>query len=316
MSKFAGFRMPMPYVVLAALVLLVATQRASYLTMDQLNLVTAETFSLVLVTIGQTIVILSGGVDLSVGGVIGLTTVLAATTGFGDSATSVLLWAGMLLLPGLFVGALNGFIITRLRMQPFIVTLATWSVLDGISLLVLPTPGGRIPPAWIDLGTATVGGLSIWVLALVLVIGFWVSFTHRPLGRAIKAMGSNREAAYLAGVKPEPTTIATYALSGLFAAASGLFLVTQTASGSPIIGDDFVLPSVAATVIGGTRLSGGLASVSGAVAGAFVLTVINDVVFAFGIAQAWTIVLSGLLLLLAVLLGETRGLVRLVLRAA
>ncbi len=303
----ASLRLPMPYVVLVVLVMLVASQRSSYVSVDQLNLTTLGTFSLVLVAMSQTIVLLSGGVDLSVGGIISITTVLAAT-GFAEYGPSGVIGAGALLLLGLAIGAVNGIVISRLRMQPFIVTLATWSMLSGFALLILPTPGGTIPPAWIDLGNAELGGVSIWVLALVVLMFVWTGFTRLPLGRAIKALGSSPEAAYLAGVRIEPTLIGTYALSGLLSAACGLFLVTQTTSGSPIFGDDFVLPSIAATVIGGTRLSGGSATFAGAIAGAFVLIVINDVVFAFGIAQAWAIILSGALLLLAVLVGESRRL--------
>lgn len=305
---WAALRVPMPYIALACLVILVTTQRSGYLTLNQLNLTTLETFSLILVTIGQTIVILSGGMDLSVGGVVSLTTVLAATR-FGDGGAMLIVWTGLLLL-GLAVGAVNGFVIWRLRMQPFIVTLGTWSILNGASLLILATPGGTIPADWLDFGNATFGGVSIWVFVLAGLILLWACFTRLPLGRAIKAIGSSREAAYLAGVRIAPTVVGAYALSGFFAAACGLFLTTQMASGSPIIGNDFVLPSVAATAIGGTRLLGGSASVVGAIVGAYILTVINDVVFTFGVPQAWSIVLSGLLLLVAVLLTEARNLLR------
>jgi len=298
---------PMPYIALAILVAMVTTQRPSYLSVAQLNLTTLEAFSLILVTVGQTIVILSGGLDLSVGGVINLTTVLAATQ-FGRGGAHMVVWILLLLLLGLAIGAVNGAVVRRLRMQPFVVTLATWSILSGVSLLILPTPGGQIPASWLSFGNMTVGGLSIWVMGLAGIAVFWVSFTRRPLGRAIKALGSNSEAAYLAGVRVAPTVVGAYALCGLFAAACGLFLTTQTGGGSPIIGNDFVLPSVAATAIGGTRLTGGFASLAGAIAGAYVLTVINDVVFTFGIPQAWSIVLSGLLLVMAVFLGELRGL--------
>lgn len=309
MSNALKFRLPMPYVVLLVLVLLVATQRSSYLAIDQLNLTTLGTLSLILVTMGQTVVLLTGGVDLSVGGIISITTVLAAN-GLSQDGVQGLVGALLLLLLGLLIGALNGFVISRLRMQPFIVTLATWSILSGIALLILPTPGGTISATWINIGNLTIGGVSIWVGVLAILLLFWAGFSRCPLGRAIKAVGSSPQAAYLTGVEIEPTLIGTYALSGLFSAASGLFVVTQTASGSPIFGDDFVLPSIAASVIGGTRLSGGSANFAGAVAGAFVLVVINDVVFAFGVAQAWGIILAGALLLSAVLLGESHRFLR------
>ena len=139
------------------------------------------------------------------------------------------------------------------------------------------------------------------MLVLGGLIVFWVWFKRTRLGVAIRATGSSENSAFLSGVPTGLSTLAAYALSGLFAALAGLFLTTQTASGSPTVGNDFILNSVAAVVIGGTSLFGGRGGLGGTIAGAFVLTVIGDVIFALNISSFWTPITTGTLLILAVL---------------
>ena len=196
---------------------------------------------------------------------------------------------------------LNGILVARLRLQPFIVTLATWSVWSGTALWILPTEGGQIPQRLIDAANATPFTLAtpFWlILGLAL---FWAWFKRTRVGFAIKATGSSENSAFLSGVPTGRTITTAYALSGLFAALAGVFLVTQTASGSPTVGNDFILNSVAAVVIGGTSLFGGRGGVGGTIAGAIILTLIASVIFTLGISSFWTPVVTGLLLILAVL---------------
>ena len=210
-------------------------------------------------------------------------------------------WAVLIVLLGLAGGAVNGVLIARLRLQPFIVTLATWSIWGGVALWVLPTEGGTIPGSFVSWVDAKRLGITSPVLILVALVLFWVWFKRTRLGVAIRATGSSENSAFLSGVPTGLSTLAAYALSGLFAALAGLFLTTQTASGSPTVGNDFILNSVAAVVIGGTSLFGGRGGLGGTIAGAFVLTVIGDVIFALNISSFWTPITTGTLLILAVL---------------
>ena len=288
------------YAMLIALVLLYASRQSGVLTLDQLNLTSAATMTLILVATGQTIVVLAGGIDLSVGGIVSLATVIAATR-FESGPIGV--WIAAILIGGVVLGALNGALISALRMDPFIVTLATWSIWSGASLLIMDTTGGVIPASFVAVGNDLVAGVAPAVLLIVGLLVFWTVFLRTRSGTRVAAVGSSRLAAYLSGVNLSRTTILAYAFSGFFAALAGLYLTTQTTSGSPIAGDEFILTSVAAVVIGGSNLAGGRASLGGTIAAALTLTLIGNVVFSFGLAAGWQIAVSGALLILAVLVN-------------
>jgi ribose transport system permease protein len=289
-----------PYLILAVLVAVYGGVGHSVFTREQLNIQSAAVMTLLLVATGETIVILLGGIDLSVGGVVSLTTALVATRldghGLGFAA-----WLAVILLLGPVLGTLNGLLVARLRLQPFIVTLATWSVWSGAALWILPTEGGNVPSRLIDLANATPLSLAtpVWMIAGLVL--FWAWFKRTRIGFGIKATGSSENSAYLSGVPTVRTITTAYALSGLFAMLGGLFLTTQTASGSPTVGNDYILNAVAAVVIGGTSLFGGRGGLGGTVAGAFILTLIASVIFTLGVSSFWTPVVTGMLLILAVL---------------
>ena len=293
-----------PFLVACAmLVLLIAiygSLRDDVFTLEELNLDAAASMTLLLAASGQTIVLLRGGIDLSIGGMISFGTVLAATQ-FGDSWTTTMAWGVAILAIGLGVGIVNGLIISVLRLQPFLVTLATWSILSGAALLVLPTDGGSLPSGWMSLGNAMFLGLSSSVWLLFALLLFWLWFRDTRLGLTIRATGSSENAAYLSGVSLTFINMATYGLSGLFAALASLYLTTQTGAGSPTIGKDYILPTVAAAVIGGISLFGGRGGLLGTVIGAFILTIIGNLVFVLSVSSYWQPIVSGIILLVAVL---------------
>ena len=208
------------------------------------------------------------------------------------------------MLLGPAVGALNGILVSRLRLQPFIVTLATWSVWSGVALWILPTEGGTIPQKLINFGNGTLFSLATPVWLILALVVFWAWFEADAHGDRDQGDRLERELP-LRSCRGVPTRLATttaYALSGLFAALGGLFLVTQTASGSPTVGNDYILNSVAAVVIGGTSgYSAVAAASSGTIAGALILTLIASVIFILNISSFWTPVVTGLLLISAVL---------------
>jgi ribose transport system permease protein len=218
-------------VMLAILMAIYASLRAGVLSLEELNLDTASAMTLLLAATGQTIVLLRGGIDLSIGGMISLGTVIAATR-FGDDAATTMLWAVLVVLIGATAGALNGILISGLRLQPFLVTLATWSILSGAALMILPTDGGHLPDAWTAFGSDVFLGVSssVWLLSLLIVFWFWFKATR--LGVAVRATGSNERSALLSGVPIFAINVAVYGLSGLFAALAALYLTTQTLQSS------------------------------------------------------------------------------------
>jgi ribose transport system permease protein len=292
--------------MLIALVAIYGSLRNGAFTLEELNIDTAAAMTLILAGTGQTIVLLRGGIDLSIGGMISLGTVVAATR-LNDSWVTATIWSAGIVAIGLAVGITNGLIISTLRLQPFLVTLATWSILSGAALLVLPIDGGSLPSSWMWFGSASLLGLSssVWILAALLL--FWLWFRNTRFGLTIRATGSSENSAYLSGVSLTFVNVATYGLSGLFAALAALYLTTQTGAGSPTIGKDYILPSVAAAVIGGISLFGGRGGLSGTIVGAFILTIIGNLVFVLSISSYWQPIVSGVILLAAVLassLGE------------
>jgi len=286
--------------MLALIVSLYATRQTGVFTLEELSLNTTAAMTLMLAATGQTIVLLRGGIDLSIGGMISLGTVIAATR-FGDDAGSIVLWCGLILLLGLAVGVINGLLIASLRLQPFLVTLATWSILDGIAMIILPTDGGTVPGWWLGVGYQQFLGLSIPVWMLIVLLLYWRWFMTTRTGITIRAAGSSEKSAFLSGVSLTRNIAVTYGLSGLFAAAAALYLTTQTGAGSPTIGRDYILLSVAAAVIGGVSLFGGRGHLAGTVIGAYILTLISNLVFVLRVSSYWQLAVSGVVLLVAVL---------------
>jgi ribose transport system permease protein len=287
-------------VMLVLLLAVYATLQRGVFTLEEVNLDATAAMTLLLAATGQTIVLLRGGIDLSIGGMISLGTVLAATR-FGDNPLHAALWAVLIVAVGLGVGAVNGLLISVLRLQPFLVTLATWSILGGTALLILPTDGGQLPLGWMAFGSGTLFGLSssVWLLGALAL--FWLWFRSTRLGVSIRATGSNEKSAYLSGVSLTAINVATYGLSGGFAALSALYLSTQPGTGSPTVGNGYILPTVAAAVIGGISLFGGRGGLAGTIVGAFILTIIGNLVFVLDISSYWQPIASGLILLAAVL---------------
>jgi ribose transport system permease protein len=265
-----------------------------------LQTVLETTVPLMLVGFGQTLVILTGGIDLSVGGIFSLSTALIATkmTGNGD----MVLWVPLIILIGLAGGAINGLLIVRTKMQPFIVTLASWSVFSGLALLALPTEGGSVAPGL----TSALSGSALVPKALIItaaLIVAWMLMRRTRFGTAVLSVGSSEQAAKLNDVAVDRTKIIVYALSGLFAALGALYYTAVlTFSGSPVAGDPFILQSVAAVVIGGTSLAGGRGTLIGTILGALSLSMIAQIVFFSGAESYWSQFVQGALILAAVLL--------------
>ena len=300
-SRSVDVRPAAAWVLTLILLFIYAGLQPGTLSTSSLGILAADTLALATLGLGQGVVILTAGIDLSVGGVLALGTTIAATHFTGTATT--LLWSVVILAIGTAAGLINGVLVGRLRLQPFIVTLATWSIFDGIALYVLPVAGGQVPAGfsgWIN-GAAVGVPNSIWVL--IALIAVWLWFRRTRAARRIYAVGSDREAARIAGVRIVPTLVTAYAISGLCAGGAALFYAMLTASGDPTSGDGLILPSVAAVVIGGTSLFGGQGSFVGTVAGALTLTLLGDVIFAVHLPSYWTVLADGLLLIAAVLAG-------------
>lgn len=285
-----------PYIVLFLLIIIIGIIQPNTLNLSWIGVKADATLPLVLATAGQTLVLLTGGTDLSLGGIICLTNSLSATK-MADNLGSMIGLSIALLIMGAILGSINGFIIVKLKVQPFIATLITWSIYGGVALWILPTDGGIVPKAFVNTLLAKPGGIPL-SLVLILILGvLWIYIKNTSFGISILALGSSEKSEYLNGVNTNRVKITVYALSGLFAASAGLYRTAQVASGSPTAGNNFILMSIAAAVIGGTSLTGGRGSIIGGIIGAFILKLIADLLIFGGLSSNWTSLFQGLLLI-------------------
>jgi ribose transport system permease protein len=294
-----------PYVLLIALVVMLGVLEPASFSVDATTRIVDISVVLILVGIGQTIVLLTGGIDLSVGGVISLVTAIGATKMAG--ATDAWVVAALLLAFGWLPGLLNGALIVYGRLQPFIVTLGTWFFFGGLALIVLPSAGGEVNGSigWIASGALLGIGNSIWITVLAGGVVWWLLQTR--VGLEVRAIGSDREAAHQSGVPVRRVTLLSYCLCSWFAVLAGVVLTSGSLSGDPTGGDTYILMSVAAAVIGGTSLFGGRGSATGTIIGALVLSYLLSVVFALDVASQWSLIASGALLIISLCLQVGAG---------
>lgn len=264
---------------------------------------------LALVAMGQTLPILTSGLDLSVGMIFVLTNCIASAI---LSGPPWLVAAGTLvvLLSGVLCGAINAALVVYGRLQPIIATLATGAVYHGLALMIRPVPGGSIEPAFASAWTTQIFAVipTTLVILLAVVLVLWVPFKLSTTGRGCYAIGSSESAAYMTGIAVRRSRFAAYMFAGLLAAIGGLLLTAMTLSGdaSATSGGIYTLSSIAAVVIGGTSLMGGVGGAIGSIFGAFVLRAISDLLFVFDIQPLVQPFIQGLILLSAVSLGAIR----------
>lgn len=290
-----------PLALFGVLFVVIGILRPTTFAMGQINIKVAAAMTLILIATGETIVLMRGGIDLSVGAILSIATAIAATRGDPGTVESWL-WIGAILAIGAGIGVANGLIISVLQLQPFVVTLATWAIIEGSALIILPSESSGVPASWVAAAYGKYLGVSMAVGLLVILLLLWAWFSRTRAFAAIRAAGSSERAAFLQGVSLTATNTGAYALSGFFAAAAGVYFAAQTGAGSPTLGAQYILPAIAAAVIGGTSLAGGRATIIGTIAGALILTMIGDVVFLLKLQSYWQPVMSGLILMLVVVL--------------
>jgi len=271
----------------------------------ELTSTTNSAIPLVFATMGQTIVFLCRGIDLSVGGMMDISNSLAAVKMQGGGIGSMVGWSTIILLIGAVGGLFNGLLVAVGRLQPIVVTLATLSIFQGIAIKILPQPGGKIPPSYTAFLTNT--GYPSALIVVALLVLFWFVFRRTSFGVAIYAIGNDEEAARANGVRTTRTRVGAYVMGGVFAAAAGLFLAATTTGGDATAGDSFTLTSIAAAFLGGTTIFGGRGSALGSIAGAFVLSILISVLFFAEIDPLYQSFYQGLFLILAVVIGTLVG---------
>jgi ribose transport system permease protein len=261
---------------------------------------------LALAAVAQAIVVISGGIDLSIGSIMALTSVIAAVLMKGQPDAFTVGVLGVVLLLGLLLGAVNGSLVVLTRVPDIVVTLAMSFVWAGCSLLVLSAPGG-LAAKWLrDLVLGSLGSPWIPKAAVVLIVVvalIWIPVRRSRFGLSLYAIGSDRLAAFRSGVPVGRTRILAYMLMGLFAALAGLSLIASTGIGTPVPGG-YTLASVAAVVLGGVSLAGGRGGVFGPIVGVVILQILQiDMIF-LGFDPNLAVVAQGAILIGVVMVGS------------
>ncbi len=261
---------------------------------------------LALAAVAQAVVVIAGGLDLSIGSLMALTSVISATLMQGQSPeVAVLIVIGVLLL-GLVLGAINGALVVLTKVPDIVVTLAMLYVWAGFALLVRPAPGGEAAD-WLRqlvLGSFVFDWLPKAAVVLVVVVALvWVPVVRSRLGLSIYAVGSNALAAFRSGVSVERTKFLAYVLAGLFAALAGLSLTASTGIGTPVPGP-YTLMSVAAVVLGGVSLAGGRGGLFGTLVAVVILQLIRTDMTFLSVNTNLAVVAQGVILIVVVMVGS------------
>lgn len=309
-------------IALAALLIAFSVLSPAFLTAANLTILVKHVAINAIMAVGMTFVILSGGIDLSVGSIAGLAGMVAGGLidhGIVLQVFGVVVyldvWLVILLaaLAGALVGAVNGLLVARLSVAPFIATLGTMYVARGAALLLsggatFPNLVGRADLHNTGFGFLGSGALlhvpvPIWLMAIFGAAGAFLA-ARTPFGRHVYAVGGNERAALLSGIRVKRVQLMVYVLSGFCSAVVGLIIASELVASHPATGESFELNAIAAVVLGGTSLSGGRGGIGGTIIGALVIGALADGLVLIGVSEFWQIVIKGIVIVVAVVLDQ------------
>ncbi|CAH2401569.1 ABC transporter permease [Mesorhizobium escarrei] len=311
------------FIALIAVLIFFSIAAPNFLSAANLILMSKHVALNAFLAMGMTFVIITGGIDLSVGSIVGLCGMVAGYLVLNgiDLQVGYTIYfnvfeiALITLAVGILIGAVNGLLITRLNVAPFIATLGVLYVARGLALL---SSDGRTFPNLVgkpDLGTTGFGFLgagrllglpvSIWILVVV-ALGAAYLAKYTPLGRHIFAVGGNERAARISGVRVNMVKMFVYMFSGFCAAVVGLIISSELMASHPATGESFELNAIAAAVLGGTSMSGGRGTIGGTIVGAFVIGILSDGLVMMGVSSFWQMVIKGLVIIVAVVVDQAQ----------
>jgi erythritol transport system permease protein len=311
------------FIALIAVILFFSLTVPTFLSTANLILMSKHVALNAFLAMGMTFVIITGGIDLSVGSIVGLCAMVAGFlvlngidlqvgyTVYFNVPEIILITLGV----GVLIGAIHGWLITKLNVAPFIATLGTLYVARGAALL---SSDGRTFPNLVGnpelgntgfgyLGAGRILGLpvSVWLL-IVVALGAAYLARYTPLGRHIFAVGGNERAARISGVRVNLVKMFVYMFSGFCAAIVGLIISSELMASHPATGESFELNAIAAAVLGGTSMSGGRGTIGGTIVGAFVIGILSDGLVMMGVSSFWQMVIKGLVIIVAVVIDQAQ----------
>lgn len=257
-----------------------------------------------IIALGMSFVILTGGIDLSVGSILAITGAIAATLVKGTNSIFIALLAALIL--GGLIGAANGAVVAKGKIQPFIVTLAAMTIFRGVTYVYTNgTPISGLGKNFTFIGNSRVLGIPFPVIiTLIIFIIAWYLINETRFGRYTYALGGNEDSTRLSGINTDRIKILVYMISGIAAALSGIIVTSRIGSASPNAGTGYELDAIAAVVLGGTSLSGGEGTITGTIIGAMIIGVLNNGLNLMNVSPFYQSIVKGLVILLAVLLDK------------
>ncbi|MFZ7237069.1 ribose ABC transporter permease [Avibacterium gallinarum] len=290
---------------LIVLIVIVSSINPNFFTMDNLLNILRQTSVNAIIAVGMTFVILTAGIDLSVGSVLALTGAIAASLVNLD--LSIFIVIPLVLLCGTLLGGISGVIIAKGNVQAFIATLVTMTLLRGVTMVY--TDGRPISLGFSDvadqfsfLGTGYLFNIPfpIWLMAIIFLVA-WYILKHTPMGRYIYALGGNESATRLSGINVDKVKIFVYAVSGFLATVAGLIVTSRLSSAQPTAGVSYELDAIAAVVVGGTSLMGGKGRIFGTLIGALIIGFLNNALNLLDISSYYQMIAKSIVILAAVL---------------
>ena len=293
-------------VIMVFMVGAASAMSSRFFTAANLRNVLTQTAVLAIVSAAQCFALLIGGIDMSVSSVISVSTIFVAM--FSHSGPAGLAFAiALALAVGAFTGFVNGMGIVRFQIPAMIITISTQAFLKGIALILMPSSGGKVNQAFVKVIKTRVGIFSVaFLLAVLTYASAWLVLHYTRFGRRIYAVGNGELYAEQSGIDTKKITVMVYVLSGLIAAFGGIILSARISSGNPLVGDSYAMDSVAAAVIGGISMNGGVGTIAGALSGGVILTLINNIMNSMGISPYYQYILKGALLMFSLMLFQIK----------
>ncbi len=309
--KVFAFRLLGVFVALLLIIGISSLLSDNFLSLYNMTIIIRSLAFVGLVALGQTILLLLGDIDLSVGAVAGLSAVIAGTFLVTLKMNPVLSIV-LTLVVGLLCGVINGTIITKLRLNSLVVTLGMMGIFKGVNLVI--TKGQAItslPESVTSIGQSDVLVLPVpFVVLLFFLVCLTLLLSYTPYGRYVYATGCNRDAARIIGIKTDRIRIISFALASFLASIAGILMMARMGSAQPQIGDIWQMSSIASPVIGGTALTGGIGSPLGAIIGAAIIGVVENIIVIAGVSPYWQTAVSGAVVVLAVSIDSLRGMLK------
>jgi ribose transport system permease protein len=299
---FGGVALRYSMVLVMLLVIMYFSYRsARYSTPENLLTILVAAAPFALIALGQTLVVLTGGIDLSVGSVIAASAMASAATAKANPG-QVWLTVLVAMVVGLAVGSLNGILVSRINVPPFIATLGTLTAGSGLAYVIGGgAPINGLPAEFGTIANTKIFGLTIPVVVMILgIIVLAIVMKRTTYGMRVYAVGGNRNAAEIAGINAKNVLFSVYAFSGLLAGISGVMLASRVISGPPNLGQGYELDAIAAVVIGGASLMGGRGTIWGTVLGLFIIQTLNNGLDILVVPAYWQDVIKGVLIVAAV----------------